>query len=231
MDHPMSQDRAKRPAVLIFDVNETLSDMSPMAERFEDVGSPPHMAKTWFAGLLRDGFALTAVNASESFSLIAAEALRVILDPRSLNRETEQAVQHIMDGFSGLQVHLDVPEGIRALSDLGIRLVTLSNGSASVAEGLLERAGLRDHFERLLSVEDAGVWKPAAGAYAYAHEQCGVDPQDAMLVAAHPWDIDGAHRARLGTAWVSRARGRYPAYFKAPDLQSGSLTDLAEQLR
>jgi 2-haloacid dehalogenase len=134
-----------------------------------------------------------------------------------------------MDGFSGLQVHLDVPEGLRALSGLGIRLVTLSNGSASVAEGLLERAGLRDHFERLLSVEDAGVWKPAAGAYAYALEQCDVVPMDAMLVAAHPGDIGGAHRAGLGTAWVNRARGRHPAYFKAPNLQSEFLTDLAEQ--
>ena len=231
MDHPVIQDRPKGPAVLVFDVNETLSDMSPMAERFQEVGAPPHMAATWFAGLLRDGFALTAVNTSESFSLIAAEALRVSLDPQSLNRETEQAVQHIMDGFGGLQVHLDVAEGIHALSDLGIRLVTLSNGSVTVTEDLLERSGLRDHFERLLSVEDAGVWKPAASAYAYALEQCGVVPMDAMLVAAHPWDIDGAHRAGLGTAWVNRARGLYPAYFKAPDLQAQSLLDLAEQVR
>jgi 2-haloacid dehalogenase len=51
--------------VLIFDVNETLSDMAPMAARFEDVGAPACLAKTWFAGLLRDGFALAAVNASD----------------------------------------------------------------------------------------------------------------------------------------------------------------------
>ena len=231
MEQPVSQDGPNRPAVLVFDVNETLSDMSPMAERFQEVGAPPHKAATWFAGLLRDGFALAAVNASQSFSLIAAEALRVSMDPQSLNRETEQAVQHIMDGFSGLHVHPDVAEGIHALSDLGIRLVTLSNGSTSVAEGLLERAGLRDQFERLLSVEEAGVWKPAARAYAYALEQCAVVPMDAMLVAAHPWDIDGANRAGLGTAWVNRGRGRYPAYFEAPDLQPESLTHLAEQLR
>ena len=64
--------------------------------RGANVGAPPHMAATWFAGLLRDGFALTAVDASESFSLIAAEALRVSLDPRSLNRETEQAAQRAL---------------------------------------------------------------------------------------------------------------------------------------
>ncbi len=64
----------------------------------------------------------------------------------------------------------------------------MSNGSASVAEQLLDGAGIGDKFERLLSVEEAGVWKPAAGAYAYALAECDVDPMDAMLVAVHPWD-------------------------------------------
>ena len=71
--------------MLVFDVNETLSDMSPMGQRFEDVGAPAHLAKTWFAGLLRDGFALTAVDASEPFARLAAEALRVSLHGLSLN--------------------------------------------------------------------------------------------------------------------------------------------------
>ena len=101
VDHPMSPDGPRRPAVLVFDVNETLSDMSPMAQRFEDVGAPSHMAKTWFAGLLRDGFALTAVDASASFARIAAEALRVSLHALPLNRGTEEAVQHIMDASVG----------------------------------------------------------------------------------------------------------------------------------
>jgi 2-haloacid dehalogenase len=109
--------------------------------------------------------------------------------------------------------------------------VTLSNGSASVAEALFGRAGIRDQFEALLSVEDAGLWKPAAGAYAYALERCGVDPMEAMLVAVHPWDIDGAARAGLATAWIDRAGGPYPDYFRAADLAPRSLVELADQLR
>ena len=42
----MSPDGPRRPTVLIFDVNETLSDMSPMAGQFEDVGAPGHLAKS-----------------------------------------------------------------------------------------------------------------------------------------------------------------------------------------
>ena len=230
-DQPASPDRPRRPTLILFDVNETLSDMSPMGQRFEDVGAPAHVAKTWFAGLLRDGFALTAVGTSQPFAQLAAEALRISLHGLSLNRGTAEAVEHIMAGFAGLGVHADVPDGIAALRALGLRLVTLSNGSASVAQGLFERAGVTDHFEALLSVEQAGAWKPAAGAYAYALEQCQVDPMDAMLVAVHPWDIDGAARAGLGTAWINRTGGPYPAYFRAPDLAAQSLVELADQLR
>ena len=34
-----------RPQLLIFDVNETLSDLAPMAARFADVGAPAELAK------------------------------------------------------------------------------------------------------------------------------------------------------------------------------------------
>ena len=230
VDHPASPDGPRLPRLLIFDVNETLSDMATMAKRFEDVGAAAHLASSWFAGLLRDGFALTAVDASDSFAHIAAESLRVSLHGLPLNRGVAEAVSHIMDGFAGLPVHADVPDGIRALSGLGIRLVTLSNGSATVAEALFDRAGIRKHFERLLTVEDAGRWKPAPEAYAYALQQCDVDPQDAILVAVHPWDIDGASRSGLATAWLNRTDGPYPEYFTEPNLRAASLSDLADQL-
>ena len=225
-----SRTRLRRPSLIVFDVNETLSDMSPMAERFTDVGAPAHLAKAWFAGVLRDGFSLTAVGLNTSFAAIAAEGLRVVLDGQTLDRSVEDAVQHVMEGFAGLPVHPDVSSGIRALADAGIPLVTLSNGSATVAEGLFDRAGIREYFEALLSVDDAPLWKPAAAAYAYALERCEVEPGDAMLVAVHPWDIDGAARAGLATAWINRGGGHYPHYFRDPALTVGSLTALADEL-
>lgn len=220
----------KRPRLVVFDVNETLSDMASLASRFEDVGAPAPTARAWFADLLRDGFARTVSGASESFATLGAEALRVRLEGQPLDRPLEEAVEHVMQGFSALGVHPDVPEGVRALSDLDIRLVTLSNGSATVAETLLQGAGLTDRFERLLSVEAAGIWKPAAAAYDYALAECGVEPADAMLVAVHPWDTDGAKRAGLRSAWINRDGGRYPAYFTAPDVEVPSLPALAAAL-
>ncbi|MDT0165471.1 haloacid dehalogenase type II [Actinotalea sp. AC32] len=219
------------PQVVVLDVNETLSDMSPMAARWEDVGAPAHLARQWFAEVLRDGFAVAAAGASVAFATVAAAtASRLLADVQPGGEEREAAVAHVIAGFGVLDVHPDVPDGLRALRASGTRLVTLTNGSASVAVDLLERAGLRDEVEAFLSVEDAPRWKPAPEAYAYAVRRCGVPAAEMMLVAVHPWDVDGAARAGLRTAWVDRRGTDYPAFLTPPELTVASLTELARVL-
>jgi 2-haloacid dehalogenase len=219
-----------RPQLLIFDVNETLSDLTPMAQRFTDVGAPAALAKAWFASTLRDGFALSVVGENPDFAALARDSARTLLAPRSLSLDLDAAVDHVLAGFGELRPHPDVADGLAALAGLGIRMVTLSNGATAVAEKLLGDAGLRERFERLLSVADAPAWKPAAAAYRYALETCGVEAGDAMLVAVHPWDLDGAARAGLRTAWIDRAEAPYPGSFTSPEVHATDLVDLARQL-
>ncbi|CAA9347394.1 MAG: Putative FMN hydrolase; 5-Amino-6-(5'-phosphoribitylamino)uracil phosphatase [uncultured Nocardioidaceae bacterium] len=230
-DRPPHSGPLTAPKVVFFDVNETLSDLSSMGTYFERVGAPSHLAGMWFAALLRDGFALAATGRMVAFADIAAAGLRTLFAGVALDRSVEDAVSEVMSGFHELDVHADVPAGIPLLAELELRLVTLSNGSASVAEALLGRAGVRQHFDRLLSVEAAGVWKPSAQAYSYGLVSCAVDPAEALLVAVHPWDIDGAARAGLSTAWLNRAGLPYPGYFTSPTMELGSLPELAVQLR
>ena len=216
--------------VIVFDVNETLSDLSPLAQRFTDIDAPKWLAKLWFASLLRDGFALTAAGRSERFAMIAAGALQGVLSGTPINRSTVHAVEHVMAGFAALGVHPDVPDGVRALRSQGLRLVTLTNGSTDLTERLLADAGIQGQFEMLMSAEQAGVWKPAPAAYRHAVHTCGVTAERMMLVAVHPWDIDGAARAGMSTAWLNRDGAPYPTYFREPLVTADSLTTLAEQL-
>lgn len=217
-------------SLIVFDVNETLSDMSPMGQRFAEVGAAPETAKLWFATLLRDGFALAASGDNGPFATIGADVLQGVLSGMELNRPLDAAVDHVMDGMKDLNVHADVPDGVRALTAAGFRLVTLSNGSAQIAGKLFNDAGIRDEFEALLSVEDAPAWKPARSSYEYAAARTGTDPGSMLLVAVHPWDIHGAARAGLRTAWLNRTGDNYPAYFEAPDFTVSALTELASAL-
>lgn len=219
-----------RPSLIVFDVNETLSDMAPVAGRFADVGAPELLAAVWFASLLRDGFAAEVAGGKETFARLADGALRAVLARAPLSRPLDEAVGHVLSGFADLDVHPDVPDGVRALREHGLRLVTLSNGSADIADRLLARAGLHAQFERLLSVEDAQAWKPARAAYDYAARACSVDVAQMLLVAVHPWDIHGAHRAGLRTGWINRQGAPYPGYFAAPDLRAPDLAALAHQI-
>jgi 2-haloacid dehalogenase len=219
-----------RPSVIVFDVNETLSDMAPLARRFADVGAPELLAQVWFASVLRDGFALAAAGGKETFTRIAGGALQAVLAGASLNRPAGDAVGHILSGFADLTVHHDVPDGVRILREHGLRLVTLTNGSADVADRLLAKAGIRGEFEQLLSVDDTEAWKPARATYAHAARACSAGEAQMLLVAVHPWDIHGAHQAGMRTGWITRRHTPYPGYFAAPDLQAPDLVTMAGQI-
>ena len=206
------------------------SDLAGMKARFVQAGAPAHLASAWFAALLRDGFALATAGGTAPFAVIGAELLRGILRDVPLLRSVDDAVDHIMAGFGLLKLHPDVTEGVRALKGAGLRLVTLSNGSAEVASTLLAAAALEDEFEALLSVEEARAWKPARAAYDYAAAACGVQPGELLLVAVHPWDIHGAAQAGLATAWLNRSGDTYPSYFTAPTYTVTRLAELATLL-
>ena len=64
------------PAVVLLDVNETLADLSSLRRRIEEVGAPGELFTVWFAGTLRDGFALTAAGSYAEFGTVALATLR-----------------------------------------------------------------------------------------------------------------------------------------------------------
>ncbi|MDJ0455791.1 haloacid dehalogenase type II [Pseudarthrobacter phenanthrenivorans] len=214
------------PLVIVFDVNETLSNMAPLGDAFAGAGAPKELARLWFATLLRDGFALTASGGKEAFATIGADALHTLLAAERIPGDRDAAVERVMAAMQNLSLHPDVPDGVRALAAAGHRLITLTNGAAANTDKLFVAGGIRDHFELLLSVEDAPAWKPAKAAYGYAATSAGAEPSNMLLVAVHPWDIHGAAKAGLRTAWINRTGARYPSYFQSPDITVSALTEL-----
>lgn len=224
----MSHVRTAR--LIVFDVNETLSDLRPLAGAFVAVGAPGHLVDRWFSSVLRDGFALSIAGTCPDFAELGRAVLAGLLAGHPLRLETDAAVEAIMAAFARLPVHDDVPDGIRALRAAGLRVCTLSNGGTAFADAMLTAAGVRDLVDPVLSVRDAGAWKPLPDAYRYAASATGVAAADLMLVAVHPWDCDGAMRAGLRAAWIDRTGAPYPPMFATPHITAHSIVELAAQL-
>jgi len=219
------------PPVLVFDVNETLSDLAPLRGRLAQVGAPRDLFPVWFAGVLRDGFALTAAGEYVDFADLARDGLRALLAAGGL-RHDDTVIEHVLAGFTELDVHPDVPTGIRTLYAAGFRLATMTNGSTAITQALLDRADLTGYFEQLLDVRGPQRWKPAAEAYRYVVDAMGVAPHEAGLIAVHPWDIDGAISAGLTGIWLRRGAvdATYPQAMRSPTLVADDLDVLASLL-
>jgi 2-haloacid dehalogenase len=51
-----------------------------------------------------------------------------------------------------------------------------------------------------------------------------------MMVAAHPWDVEGAKRAGLLRAWINRGELPFPSLRRQPDVTAPDLLGLAPAL-
>jgi 2-haloacid dehalogenase len=212
--------------VVAFDVNETLFSLQRLGPAFAAVGLDPAVVPLWFARLLRDGFALTAMGQYRPFSDLAGQTLRA-LDPDKVD---DAAVDTVLGAFRQLDPFPDVEPALRMLHDAAVPAVTLTNGSADLVGALLSRAGLDRYVQRSLSVDGVRRWKPAPEPYRWAAAECGVEPGQVALVASHPWDCAGAHTAGLTSAWVNRTGAALPTMFPPPDVTGHDLPTIVANL-
>lgn len=218
-----------RPDVVAFDVIETVFSLESLRSRLESAGLPGHLLETWFAQLLRDGFALSATGVYSPFRDVAAAGLERLLGGEAVRANSTQ-IDSILSGFAQLDAHPDAAPAMEFLQDAGVRIVTLTNGSASVTGRLLERGGLRDRVERTISVDEVKRWKPNQEIYLHCAHLVGVEPHRLALIAAHPWDIHGARRAGLMTGYVGRDGKPFPSIMDPPHVTGATLVEVAEKL-
>ncbi|MGW3564494.1 haloacid dehalogenase type II [Streptomyces sp. NPDC000941] len=122
------------------------------------------------------------------------------------------------------------PDTVAGLARLAERfpLIGLSNASRTALLGLNAHAGLRWH--QALSAEDVRTYKPDPAVYQLAVTVSGRPPERLLMVAAHAWDLRGAQRLGLRTAYVARPVGDPPASSDRFDLYADGLAELAGQL-
>ena len=213
-----------RPEVVAFDVNETLLDLAPVRAALVEAGEAESLLGTVFARTLLTGFAAATVGSwcrfRDAFDAALAQETDLAADQRA----------GVADAFGELAPHPDVEPALRRLTEAGVRVITLSQGSPGVAEAALERGGITPLVERTLSSEVIRAWKPSREVYLWAAGVCDVAPDRMALVAAHGWDVFGAQRAGLTGAWFSRTERVFPVVYGAADVSAPELAGAVEAL-
>lgn len=122
------------------------------------------------------------------------------------------------------------PDVVAALAALqpSFRLVVLSNGDPDMLERGTAHVGFP--FDLVLSVAEAGAFKPHAATYAMACERAGVAPDRVLFVANHAFDCVGAKAAGMRTAFVDRRRRPFGETPYAPDVIVSDFAHLAASL-
>ncbi|MEU9170334.1 haloacid dehalogenase type II [Streptomyces sp. NPDC048420] len=101
-------------------------------------------------------------------------------------------------------------DSVAALEQLAQRFPVfgLSNAAHTTLTHLGAHAGLRWH--EALSAETVRAYKPAPEVYRLAVDTAGCAPDRVLMVAAHAWDLRGAHAVGMRTAYVRRPVGDPP---------------------
>lgn len=201
---------SKKPLVILFDVNETLMDMSPLKKKVNDMLDSKRGFRIWFGMLLQYSLVDNCTGNYHDFSTIADAALDMAAKALETKLSTDDK-QEALALMKRLSAYSDVEKGLKLLKEAGFRLATLTNSPMPTLTAQLEHVGLTKYFEATLSIDAVQKYKPAPETYRYAAQTLGVSTSEIILVAAHGWDIAGAMQAGLQAAFVERkGQSLYP---------------------
>jgi|TARA_R110002126_G_scaffold291807_1_gene459743 2-haloacid dehalogenase len=217
--------------VIIFDVNETLLDLMPMKKSVGLVLSGREdLLPLWFSTMLHYSLVETLSGQYHSFGEIGTAALMMVAKTHGIALDYDEAKSAIVTPLRSLPPHPDVKQGLQALSGQGYKIVSLTNSSHKGVETQFKNAGLTDFFDARYSVDSIEKYKPHPDTYKMVLDDLGILPQEALMVAAHAWDIAGAKNAGLKTAFIMREGKTLYPLAAAPDYVVNDLLGLAATL-
>jgi 2-haloacid dehalogenase len=218
-------------SILVFDVNETLLDITTLEPLFDRVFGDRAVLREWFAQLILYSQTMTLSGLYTPFGALAVGALGMVASIRGAS-VADADIEELKERMNRLPAHPDVVPALIRLRDAGFRLVTLTNSARTASPTPLERARLGKFFERCFSVEEIQKFKPAPETYRLVATEMGVETSELCLVACHLWDTIGAQAAGCRGAFITRPHNAVlpAADVPVPDFTAPELSDLADQI-
>lgn len=220
------------PKVIFFDVNETLLDLSPLKSSVgEALGGREDLLPLWFTMLLHYSLVDTLNDDYRSFSDIGIACLQMLGEKQGIAIGRTAAKAAIEGPFLSLPPHADVIPSLEALASSGkFQIVSLTNTMTEGVTAQFKYAEIIEYFDKRISTEEVAAFKPDPRTYQHALELTDVKASEALMVAAHAWDLAGAKKAGMQTAFIRRQGATLYPNVDEPDYIFDSLGELTHRL-
>lgn len=193
----------------------------------EFTGSPVALVRSWMSAYFQETLIDTLLaHGRTPFERIVRDALSQVLSQAGVNH-APQDLERLLASRDEGSFYPDVPPGLETLKS-AYTVAVLSNGDQASLERVV--GNLAMPADRVMSAEQAGVYKPHPKVYEMGLEALGLGKDQVLHVAAHSWDIRGARAFGIHGAYINRAGVPFGGSPFQPDLEVASFVDLAAAL-
>ena len=211
----------------VFDAYGTLFDYASAASRCRDALGDKFdsLNSLWRRKQLEYSWLRALQGVHADFWQVTGDALDFAMD--SLELKEAGLRERLMALYLELDVFPEVRETLTRLREFGLKTVILSNGSPSMLSAIVEYNGIHHLLDGVISIEDAGVYKPHPNAYGLACQRLGLGRQKILFLSANGWDAYAASAFGMHVVWCNRHGQRPERLPGRPDFEVQSLAELS----
>jgi 2-haloacid dehalogenase len=210
----------------VFDAYGTLFDFASAARSCRDlIGDKTDLLTAlWRDKQLQYTWLRAIQGRHADFWQVTGDALDYALETLALDNPALR--ERLMLLYLTLDPFPEVPAVLKQLKDAGMRTAILSNGSPEMLAPLVTAAKLNSLLDAVLSVEEAGVYKPHAKVYQLAVDRLGVAASEIAFQSSNAWDAYAAKAFGMRVIWCNRYGQRPERLPGTPDREIKSLSEL-----
>ena len=188
----------------VFDAYGTLFDIHTPTDRIAgELGDKAKaISDLWRAKQLQYCWLRSMMGVHADFWQVTGDALDFTLEIFQVDAPSIR--ERLMELYLELDAYADAKPTLERMTGDGRRCAILSNGSPAMIGAAVENADLAQLFEAVISVEEAGVYKPDPRTYRLAVDRMGVEPANICFVSANGWDCAGAAQFGFQVAHINR---------------------------
>jgi len=165
----------------------------------------------------------------ENFGVLAKHVLESVALEYNIELNDDEKME-ILSSFKALPPHNDVVEAMKTLRENGVKVIVVSNSSLEMIGLQLKNAEIIDFVDAYYSVDAVSKYKPFKEVYTYVAGKESIKTEEAMMIACHDWDLFGAKKAGLQTAYIKRKNTIYNPFYAQPDISKDNLIDIAKTI-